>query len=237
MVDLVWMAAREGRRDGVGSNEYGLGSGVNAGRRAGSRWKSGREAFASREAEMRRDLTSRRGDVGMLASVALAKLALHLVLSGRYGYWIDELYFLACGDHLAWGYVDMPPLTAALAALHEVAARRRAARAPGRPPEPPLGDRARLADARAAPQREALPASAGHAVRVRVGADPDRSPARLSAVAGGRCFPLEESECEAFPVPRLDVRRVVLLVHGDAGQDLLPRADLSPAHGRRQRRP
>ena len=36
---------------------------------------------------MRRDLTSRRGDVGMLASVALAKLAPHLVLSGRYGYW------------------------------------------------------------------------------------------------------------------------------------------------------
>jgi len=27
----------------------------------------------------------------MLASVALAKLALHLVLSGRYGYWIDDL--------------------------------------------------------------------------------------------------------------------------------------------------
>jgi len=51
----------------------------------------------------------------MLASVALAKLALHLVLSGRYGYWIDELYFLACGDHLAWGYVDMPPLIAAVA--------------------------------------------------------------------------------------------------------------------------
>src|SRR5436305_4357468 len=86
-VEIVWIGARVGRRDGVGSNEYGLGSGVNAGRRVGSRWKSGREAFASREAEMRRDLTSRRGDVGMLASVALAKLALHLVLSGRYGYW------------------------------------------------------------------------------------------------------------------------------------------------------
>ena len=64
---------------------------------------------------MRRELTPHRSDVGMLASVALAKLALHLVLSGRYGYWIDELYFLACGDHLAWGYVDMPPLIAAVA--------------------------------------------------------------------------------------------------------------------------
>src|SRR5437870_10739372 len=64
---------------------------------------------------MRRDLTSRRGDVGMPARVALAKLAPHLVLSGRYGYSIDELYFLACGDHLAWGYVDMPPLVAAVA--------------------------------------------------------------------------------------------------------------------------
>src|SRR5436309_13742231 len=109
------MAARAGRRDGVGSNEYGLGSGVNAGRRAGSRWKSGREASASGEADVRRELTPCGREVGMLASVALAKLALHHVLSGRYGYWIDELYFLACGDHLAWGYVDMPPLTAAVA--------------------------------------------------------------------------------------------------------------------------
>jgi len=51
----------------------------------------------------------------MLACVALAKLALQGVLAGRYGYWIDELYFIACGDRLAWGYVDMPPLVAAVA--------------------------------------------------------------------------------------------------------------------------
>jgi 4-amino-4-deoxy-L-arabinose transferase-like glycosyltransferase len=37
---------------------------------------------------------------------------IQVVLSGRYGYFRDELYFLACSDHLAFGYVDFAPLIA-----------------------------------------------------------------------------------------------------------------------------
>lgn len=32
-------------------------------------------------------------------------------VSGSYGYFIDEFYYLACADHLALGYVDHPPLS------------------------------------------------------------------------------------------------------------------------------
>jgi 4-amino-4-deoxy-L-arabinose transferase-like glycosyltransferase len=49
-------------------------------------------------------------------ALALATVALHLACSANYGYFRDELYFLACAEHLDWGYVDMPPLLPALAA-------------------------------------------------------------------------------------------------------------------------
>lgn len=48
---------------------------------------------------------------------ALADLLIHFLTNGRYGYFRDELYFLACGDHLDWGYVDFAPLIAWIAKL------------------------------------------------------------------------------------------------------------------------
>ena len=46
-----------------------------------------------------------------------AKLLIHLLLAGRYGYFRDEMYFLDCGRHLDWGYVDHAPLIGLVARL------------------------------------------------------------------------------------------------------------------------
>jgi hypothetical protein len=49
--------------------------------------------------------------------LALVKLAVHLYTGRRYGFFVDELYYMDCARHLAWGYVDQPPLVAVLAWL------------------------------------------------------------------------------------------------------------------------
>src|SRR6266576_3134536 len=50
------------------------------------------------------------GGMIIVVGIAFAKLVLHCIFNNRYGYFRDEFDYLACGDHLAWGYVDQPPL-------------------------------------------------------------------------------------------------------------------------------
>lgn len=56
---------------------------------------------------------------------AAAKLFLQFALTLwtthlGYGYFRDEFYFLLCGRHLAWGYVDQGPVVAVQARLGEL---------------------------------------------------------------------------------------------------------------------
>jgi 4-amino-4-deoxy-L-arabinose transferase-like glycosyltransferase len=66
---------------------------------------------------MTRSRTWLTGGVGVVLVVAVGKLLMHLATASRYGYFGDELYFMACGEHLDWGYVDQPPLVAVVAWL------------------------------------------------------------------------------------------------------------------------
>jgi hypothetical protein len=50
---------------------------------------------------------------GTIIAMALLSLGVHLAVNalGGYGYFRDELYYIACSKHLAAGYVDQPPLS------------------------------------------------------------------------------------------------------------------------------
>src|SRR5213596_167872 len=47
----------------------------------------------------------------LLAVFSTAAVLVHLLTNGRYGYFRDELYYIACARHLDLGYVDQPPLS------------------------------------------------------------------------------------------------------------------------------
>jgi hypothetical protein len=56
-------------------------------------------------------------DQAIAACFALVACAVHFLWNGRYGYFRDELYYAACGQRLAWGYVDQAPLIAVIARI------------------------------------------------------------------------------------------------------------------------
>lgn len=58
---------------------------------------------------------SSRTSIALLFSLALAKLLIQFAGINHYGFFRDELYYMACGEHLAWGYIDQPPLIALIA--------------------------------------------------------------------------------------------------------------------------
>src|SRR2546423_10761791 len=51
----------------------------------------------------------------LILAIAAADLLFHLLIANRYGIFRDELYYLACSEHLGAGYVDQPPIIAFVA--------------------------------------------------------------------------------------------------------------------------
>ena len=49
--------------------------------------------------------------IAIAGALAAAAILLQMLTNGRYGYFRDELYFIATSDHLAFGYVDFAPLS------------------------------------------------------------------------------------------------------------------------------
>ncbi len=58
---------------------------------------------------------SGRGDIRIAWALGGLAVLIQMLTNGRYGYFRDELYYLACSDHLAFGYVDFAPLIAWIA--------------------------------------------------------------------------------------------------------------------------
>ncbi len=50
------------------------------------------------------------------ATAFLVTLVIHVAANPHYGFFRDELYFIMCGFHPAWGYVDQPPVVPLLSA-------------------------------------------------------------------------------------------------------------------------
>jgi 4-amino-4-deoxy-L-arabinose transferase-like glycosyltransferase len=61
-----------------------------------------------------------RPATGLLVALAGISFVAHMLFAGNYGYFRDELYYIADGHHLQAGYVDQPLLMGWLAALLRV---------------------------------------------------------------------------------------------------------------------
>jgi len=62
-----------------------------------------------------------RSPGGPVLVIVGVKVALTLLTDNRYGYHRDELYYRVAANHLAFGYVDFPPVTPLIARLSQAA--------------------------------------------------------------------------------------------------------------------
>jgi len=62
----------------------------------------------------------KRADLIIIAGFAFGKFLIHAATNafGGYGYFRDELYYLACSEHIDLGYVDQPPLSIYILAVN-----------------------------------------------------------------------------------------------------------------------
>jgi hypothetical protein len=76
---------------------------------------------ASYAAPMNDAHAAHRADSAIVAAVAAAVVfVLHLIANPHYGFFRDELYFIICGFHPQFGYVDQPPLVPLAAAATQL---------------------------------------------------------------------------------------------------------------------
>ena len=52
-----------------------------------------------------------KSDYMLIGYFSFFAILLHLIAIEGFGYFRDELYYIACSENLAWGYVDQPPLS------------------------------------------------------------------------------------------------------------------------------
>jgi hypothetical protein len=75
-----------------------------------------RSVIGDKSAHMNAGARSRRLSIEtkIIIGFSLVALLVHLLTNQRYGFFRDELYFIACARHLDFGYVDLAPLSAVL---------------------------------------------------------------------------------------------------------------------------
>jgi hypothetical protein len=54
-------------------------------------------------------------ETAILIYFSVTYAIIHLIFINQYNYFRDELYYIACGNHLSFGYVDQPPFVALIA--------------------------------------------------------------------------------------------------------------------------